>query len=338
MVTDDVCISTEFVDADERSDLWREVTRPLVETLPVAEDRHLPLHGSIRSRAIGELLIGATSFNRQQYQRDRRLVVRSGLDHYLVRVLTAGMLRGDFNGVDVAAAVGDICIFDLSQPLKGQVEAGSAMSITLPRALLDHAVGSRNLHGTVLKADGPMTPLVVSCLRGLSALDAPLHELQAMAAQDALVGLLAAALRGDTPDHSCGVASLGARLRQHIMEFMQRNLSLLELSPEFLCRRFNVSRAHLYRAFAGDGGVAAVLRDMRLDAVYRELTQLARASRSITEIAYSMGFSSGNQLLRSFRTRFGVTPSEARTAVDARWQSMDLHAYFARLAEKVGQI
>nr|WP_225737270.1 helix-turn-helix domain-containing protein [Dyella acidiphila] len=114
------------------------------------------------------------------------------------------------------------------------------------------------------------------------------------------------------PDDGHAVPSLGTRLRQTIVDFIARNLYLSELSPEFLCRRFNVSRAHLYRAFAADGGVAKVLRDMRLDAAYGELTDAGRATRSITEIAYSLGFSSASQLLRSFRTRFGITPKEAR--------------------------
>jgi AraC-like DNA-binding protein len=336
MMVEDVCISTDFVEADERSDFWREVTRPVFEALPLAGDRHLPLQGSIRSRVIGSLLVGATSFNAQRYQRDQRLVLCSGLDQYAVQILTSGTLRGDFNGVAVSASAGDIYIFDLAQPMRGQVEAGATMSLTLPRSLLGKALGSRNPHGTVLKADWPITPLVTACVRGLCALGKPLPESQALAAQEAVVTLLVAALRGDVPDDAAEAASLGARLRQRIMEFMQRNLYLLELSPDFLCHRFNVSRAHLYRAFAVDGGVAKVLRDMRLDAAYRELTKLARTSRSITELAYSLGFSSGNQLLRSFRVRFGMTPSEARTSAvaDTPWQGMDLQSYFARFARE----
>ncbi|MDO8979121.1 MAG: helix-turn-helix domain-containing protein [Afipia sp.] len=34
-------------------------------------------------------------------------------------------------------------------------------------------------------------------------------------------------------------------------------------------------------------------------------------SRSITEIAYDLGFSNSSQFLRAFRSRFAMTPSEA---------------------------
>ncbi|WP_426703067.1 helix-turn-helix domain-containing protein [Rhodanobacter sp. Col0626] len=329
-------MSTDFVEADEIDEFWRYVACPIVEPLPMAADRHRPLQGLTRSRVVGSLLIGTTSSSRQRHPCDRRLAVRSGFDHYLVQALTAGALQGDFNGIAVTAHSGDICIFDLAQPLKSQVEAGASISVALPRQLLKKVVGSRNLHGTVLKADWPMTPLLVACLGGLCTLAKPLPEMQALAAQEALVMLLSAALKGRWAIDVGDVASLAARLRQRIMEFMQRNLYLLDLSPDFLCRRFNVSRAHLYRAFAADGGVAKVLRDMRLDAVYRELTQVGRISRSITEVAYSLGFSSGNQLLRSFRARFGMTPSDAKAARsgDKAQQGVELQAHLACLPDK----
>jgi AraC-like DNA-binding protein len=66
------------------------------------------------------------------------------------------------------------------------------------------------------------------------------------------------------------------------------------------------------------------------------LTQADHASRSITELAYTLGFSSGNQLLRSFRARFGVTPSEARAqgarTPDRAGETMNLQAWIARLS------
>lgn len=238
--------------------------------------------------------------------------------HYLVQVLTSGKATRGFAGKHFSAGIGDICIVDLAQPQLIDAEANATLLMHLPRRSLDDAVGSQSLHGVVLKADRPMTPLIAAYLSSLCVLQAPLSEMQALAAQEAMVTLLSAALKDQRTDDAVRTSSLGTRLRQSILEFIAQNIYLLELSPDFLCRRFNVSRAHLYRAFAKDGGVAKVLRNMRLDAAYRELTQVAHAARSITEIAYSLGFSGGNQLLRSFRSRFGVTPSEARAASGVR--------------------
>lgn len=308
----DVGVSVDVVDADERDVSVRNATWPVVQMVPFVEHDGASRNGSMPSRHTGPPLIGVTASHRQHRHRDWHLVGQGKLDHYLLQLLTPDSLPVDFHDSAPGADVGDICIFDFSQTSQRQVEAGSILSIALPRQGLEKAIGSRNLHGTVLKAHGSMTPLIASVLRGLCSLETPLPDMQAMAAQEAVVTLLSAALKGDVRSGVVGASPLGAGLRQRIVEFITHNVHLLELSPDFLCRRFKVSRAHLYRAFASDGGVAKVLRDIRLDAAYRELTGAARTSRSITEIAYSLGFSSGNQLLRSFRVRFGMTPSEAR--------------------------
>ena len=341
MADDEVSISTDCVEVSDRSDFWREVTRPLVETLPFHEDRHLPLHGSISSRMVGPLQVGSASFNRQRYHRDRRHVAQSGLDHYFVHVLTSGAQHGDFDGVDVAAETGDICIFDLAQSQTSQVDAGSTIYVVLPRQSLEKALDSRKVHGAVLKAHWPVTRLIVDYMSSLCSLQTPLPGAQAEAAHEAMVTLLCAALRGSRWDDMASASPFEARLRQRILEFIRQNVHLQELSPDFLCQRFKVSRAHLYRAFAADGGVAKVMREVRLDAAYLELTQLGRSGRSITEIAYGLGFSSSNQLLRSFRARFGVTPSEARAigedSLELAQQGLDLHSHFSRYSGKTRQ-
>ena len=283
----------------------------------LAEDRRVPSRPSIRWRAIGVLQIGMTSLNEQRRRRDRSRAVQCGSDHYLVQVVTASTLRGDVDGLVAPEGGCDICIFDLCQPLPGRLDEGLALSVVLPRRLLEKAAGSRNPHGLVLKAGSPMTSLIVAYLEALYVLDAPLPEVQALAAQESVMTLLSAALNVAVPGDDGHAESQGAGLRLRVVDFISRNLCLLELCPEFLCRRFNVSRAHLYRAFAAQGGVAKTLRDMRLDAVYRELTEASASSRSISEMAWSFGFSSSNQLLRSFRARFGITPSEARATTAA---------------------
>ncbi|GHE80449.1 hypothetical protein GCM10019059_43340 [Camelimonas fluminis] len=182
-----------------------------------------------------------------------------------------------------------------------------------------------------------MTRLITTYLEGLVSLQETLGGPQALAAQEALITLLASALTAETPDQTHEQAPLAVALRQRVLMFIQQNLHAKDLSPETIQRQFNVSRAHLYRAFAADGGVAKVVQDKRLDATCLELLKPENAARSITDIAYSMGFSSSNQLLRSFRARFGITPTEARHEGLAsglqNGLTPDLQAYFSHLLE-----
>ncbi len=338
MVDDEIFISTEMVEVGDRTDFWREITKPLFEASPFPDDKGRPLQGLVRSRSVGSLVIASTTFGRQRQRRDRRTVLQSRVDHYMIQVMTSGTLKGDFNGTDVSAAPGDIYIQDLAQTLTCEVEAGSRIIVHIPRLQMEKAVGSRRVHGAVLKADSPITQLIITYLRGLYFLRGPLPEMEAVAAREAVVTLLAAALNGETPDGAADHSPLGAVLRQRIREFIEQNIHLPDLSPDFIARRFNVSRSHLYRVLADDGGVAAVVRDTRLDKAFLELTRSAASPRSITELAYRLGFSSGNQFLRAFRARFGIAPSEA---LDESWAFGDggqpiqeLQSYLAALRDR----
>lgn len=264
----EVLVSTDLVDVEHRSDFWREATKPFFETTPVSDDQVVPLKGSICSRPLGSILMGLVAFNRQQYHRDRRAIVESGLDSYMLQAVVAGTLRGDFNGVDVCAEPGDISIMDLGQMLRGQVDAGSRITFVVPRGPIEKATGSRNLHGTVLKGRWPMARVLIAYLEGLHAVGAQLSVAQAAVVEDSLIALLASALNGEIPDASPGYPPLEAALRQRILTFIEQNPGQRDLSLEFLVKRFNVSRSHLYRAFASDGGVATVLRDRRLDMAF----------------------------------------------------------------------
>ncbi len=339
MMAKDVFISTAMVEAEHRTEFWRAAAGPIFEPSPIPQEWNVPLEGILRARPFGSLVVGSTTFNNQRFNRDRRNIVQGGLDYYFIQIAVSGGMRGDFNGINVKADSGDILIADLAQTLRSETEAGYRASVLINRKLLEKAVGFRNLHGVVLKADWPMTRYLVTCLGGLFDLAPSLSDTQAASIEEAVIALLAAALKGAGVERPEDTSPLSLVLRQRVLEFMEQNIHTPELSPEFIQRRFHVSRAHLYRTFANDGGVAKVLRDMRLDAAFLELTKAERSTRSIAEIAFSLGFSSSNQFLRGFRARFGMTPTEAREerfALQSTTQPKpDLLAYFSDVRNQI---
>ena len=248
-MADEIFISTAMVETGARSDFWREATKPVFETSLLPDQKGAQLEGALRSRQLASLLIGRTSFNGQRYIRDRRIILQSDLDIYMVQVSASGSMTGDFNGRDVSATAGDICIQDLTQPFASQVDAGSRLSTAIPRHELERHVGPRNLHGVVLKAVWPMTRLITTYLEGLVSLQETLGGPQALAAQEALITLLASALTAEMLDQTHEQAPLAVALRQRVLMFIQQNLHAKDLSPETIQRQFNVSRAHPYRAY-----------------------------------------------------------------------------------------
>lgn len=331
--TDEILVSTDLVEDGLKSDFCREVTRPFYETTPSIGSESPLLEGTIRSRQVAELQFVSVAFNAQRYIRDRRIIAWSDLDQYLIAVVAADMF-GDFAGTSVKAQPRDICVLDLAQVLVGNVAAGGMFSTLIPRRTLAKATGHANLHGMILKAHLPMTKLLTAYLEGLNDLGGQLLDDEAAAVQEALVTILAAALRGKQPDNASDVRPLSIALRQRVLDFIDYNINDPDLSPDFILRRFNVSRAHLYRAFAEDGGISSVIRDRRLDAAFVELTRTDATARSITEIAFALGFSSSTHFLRRFRTRFGLTPGEARRERLSHQPAPELQAHFLEVGRR----
>ena len=339
IVKDELLLSTDMVEPHLRTDFWREATRPYFDTTGHA-DSGGALEGSIRSRTLGSLLIGPTSFNQQQYRRDRRVILEGGLDHYLLQLFVSGALQGDCEGRTVLVGPGDICAFDLTRTLDSRACAGSTLSILLPRERVDRAANGRSLHGVVLKAGSPVTRLLTDFIVSLSAVSADMEHADALAMEAAIIDLLASGLARQVPDGVADDPLLAPVLRRRILEFIDANLSDPKLGPTLLMRRFRVSRAHLYRMFAADGGVARAVRERRLDAAYRELIRPGGSPRLIYGIARHLGFSSSSQFLRAFRTRFGMTPSEARQQAAALPMLADprLEQVHARLDDYARQL
>ncbi len=337
---EEIVLSTEMVEPRLRNDLWREISRPFFETMPCPDEPKAVLEGSLRSRAVGSLLIGPTSFNRQQYCRDRRTILQGGLNQYFVQLFVAGTLEADCEGKIISVGPGDICVFDLARAFRSRVGAGSTLSLVLPREQVDKVASGRNLHGLVLKAGSPIARLLAGFITSLSDASAELGSADTQAIEAAAVALIASALVHQAPMAAAGDPALAQILRRRVLDFIDANLSASDLGPATLMRRFQVSRAHLYRMFATDGGVATIVREKRLDASFRELVRADAPPLPITQLARAFGFSSSSQFHRAFRARFVMTPSEARHEAPAtRFADQRLafvQGHFDRYAQQLG--
>lgn len=304
-------ISTEAIEPALRNEYWRDVTRPFCETTLPSLEMPATLEGSMRLRHLGALTFGSTVFNAQVYRRNQAMIVRSGLDHYLIHVLVAGFLRGDFDNRSVVAAPGDICFIDLARPYQCSVDAGERLAMTLPRAGIDMVLGTRNIHGLVLRSANPMTQLLRDYLRGFHAVAGQLSAGEDAAAQEALGTLLSAGFMDAFPAQHEPTSVLGLALRSRVLAYMDSHLANPALGPDMLAQRFRVSRAHLYRAFTDLGGIAHVIKTKRLDAAYAHIVDPRHAGVPVSQAAARFGFGHPGRFRKAFTARFGVMPDEA---------------------------
>jgi len=312
MQNHEVLISSDMVDPYSRNDFWREATRPYGETQLANTSNEKLLQGTIRTRVTGNLMIAATTFNAQQYKRTRQHILQNEFDGIVLQVITGGTLRGALGSRNVFANCGDICIVDLSKTFEIVAEAGSRLTFVIPRKVIESALGNRDIHGLVLKAAQPMTQLLLNYLYGLNDLSPKLTQPELSLATQALATLLSTNFTGAISESPDTVSIMEQALRERVLQFIDANLKNSELGTEMIMKQFRVSRAHLYRAFEADGGIAKIIRNKRIDFAYTELMNPQISAQSINQLSYQCGFSNIGQFLRAFRARFDMTPTEAK--------------------------
>lgn len=128
---------------------------------------------------------------------------------------------------------------------------------------------------------------------------------------------LAALALGATNDAAAvatGRGLRGARL-QAIRADIQQNLSDPRLSAETVARRQGITARYVRLLLESEGeSFSGLVMGARLERALRMLADPRMAHRTISGIAFDCGFSDLSYFNRSFRRRFGLTPSEARNA------------------------
>lgn len=302
-------VSTDLVDPAQRTDYWRDVTRPLFDSLPCDSGLYPMLEGSYGTQMIGSVMTGYARFKPQRFIRDWRIISRSGLeDFYLLQMFAGASAMIDCAGTKLSVSGGDVYLFDFGRIFSSHYSAGSTYSLLLRRDRVEKVMNGRNLHGTLLKAGLPQTRLLSDIITGLASLTPAATDTHALNVEDAVISLLVLALHCATPAESDQVSA--PILRMRVLDFIDHNLNDPSLDIPLLLSRFKVSRAHLYRMFETEGGIMRVIRERRLQAAYQQMMQ--RPVIAISQLAEHWGFAGSDQFQRSFRHYFGMTPNEVR--------------------------
>lgn len=101
--------------------------------------------------------------------------------------------------------------------------------------------------------------------------------------------------------------NLSVAVRALALAHIGRRLHDPEFGPEAFPAALRMSRSRLYAAFTGDDGVAAKIRDARLDRAYRRLAAV-RGRVQVASVMTSCGFTDAAPFSRAFRRRFELAP------------------------------
>jgi AraC-like DNA-binding protein len=256
-----------------------------------------------------------------EYDRTPAHIARGGLDHYHVTLCLEGTMWFGSGRREMTQHPGDIGLVDMAQPNRTVLSTTDGdryrlMSLILPRALMAPRLAHPDsATATLLPASHPHARLLASQLAALWHPPAP--EAERPEVTIAAIADIVAAAAGGTADTERGVERAEhhlhlAVIKRHIAENLETPLTTQEL-----CRRFEISRASLYRLFEADGGLAHYVQEQRLNRALMLLISPAAQSGRLIDLAVDLQFSSDSTFVRAFRRQFGVTPGEVRRLAEA---------------------
>jgi AraC-like DNA-binding protein len=308
-----VHFDTDKLDADKRFDAWRLALHAHRVWLPEGTDP-IQFAALVDAWSLGEVVLTHSRLPSVCLARTPEMAEADGEDWICLALQLSGTTRFtlDDGQLEHNVGPGEILAFDLTRDFKSETSVHEVVIAQISRRAMLQAIGEIPQHHGLL-IDGGWGRLLADCLLSL------IRQLPEMAAVDApglsrtLVHLVAACLKA-TPAGQAANGRRTADARRLIESYIENHLTSPDLGPTTICTSLGMSKAGLYRAFAGSEGVTSYIRKRRL-AVIHVLLNDPRETRSISEIAYQYGFVSDAHFSRVFRQKFGFSPRNARVGL-----------------------
>lgn len=259
--------------------------------------------------ALDHLVIQFATFTAQHWDRDAAMLRSFDPDHMVAVMTLDGIAEGTFGRNNFRTGPGDLQFIDLAGTSSHFSTASRTILLSVPRQVaaargLDPAV----LHGRSIRSG--FAQLLASHLLNVRRAVGDSPAASAGLLQRGILDMLSlAAVAAAEPRGEAGEPKEGARIAAQAL--IERELATPALTPAKLCRALGISRSTLHRLFARERGVRAYIRQRRLGAVHRALSD-PEGFEPIHMLAERFGFSDAAHLSRLFRSEYGMTPSNCR--------------------------
>lgn len=236
-------------------------------------------------------------------------------DKFVLVMVEAGSISVAQRGRQCRLQDGQYALLDCSHPLTfGGAGEYRLLALFIPAYLLKsrlrnapHIVAQpMPCTGSPWRIASNLLRLVMSEIRNI-----PIPMAYGYATQ--IVELVSIAVEADTqPD---GETSGRTAIFRRCAAYMRSQIADPGLDPARIAAAMGISVRYLHKIFHEEGeSVCDHLRDARLDAARKELSEPRKANVQIREIAHRVGFRSQAHFAAAFRQQYGVSATEHRKA------------------------
>jgi AraC-like DNA-binding protein len=273
------------------------------------------IDGSIASAEVGTLSLSQVTATAQLVHRTPAKIARANEDYFLVSIQTTGRGLVAQDGREAHLLPGDFALYDSTRPYTLGFDGDFQQYVLmLPgRVLRTELPGTERLTATLVSGQRGAGHLMINMIRTLAADIETLAPESAVAVADSVTQILIAGLSALPAARRAPLSQLHAYHLERIKACVRARLRDPELTVASVAAELRMSPSTLHRTWGGEAcSLADWIWAQRLDAAQRDLCDPGEAGRSVSEIAFSWGFSDAAHFSRAFRARFGRTPREVR--------------------------
>ncbi|MEU2281691.1 helix-turn-helix domain-containing protein [Streptomyces sp. NPDC013178] len=308
--------STATVDDPSQLSYWHQVVSEAFVPYDVAVPRRRTegFRGAVTAQAIGGMQVATVDADPHTVFRTPSLIRRSPQDDFLVNLAVRGSVIVTQDERDAVLRPGEFALYDSARPCRiTGLDRFGLVSLKIPRALfIAYCRLPQDATATVVRGDHGVGALFSPYLRSLTRHAAELAPDVVQQVGINVLELLGAALPKGLASGDGSALPRSAqwlRARQYIAE----HLADPQLSPAMVADALGVSVRYLQVLFRAEGtSPSRSIQEQRLERAARLLTDPRHARRTITDIAFGLGFKDASHFTRAFKNHYGTGPRAYR--------------------------
>ena len=310
-----IVFSTGEVHPRDRLSCWREEASQAYVAHKIRSDAERCFWGTIRAGSLDVLGLALFESGECTVERTERCVRLNADDDLLICLQRARNKTLHQDGRDAVLAVNDMVLVDPRRPFSFSVEAGhSALAIKVPRKELQERIGDvTGLTARTICGQQPAAALTSGVLALLPKYTEALNGQAAEKIARQALDLIALSLAGNADIKNVTLSARKEIALLRLKAAIEGALCDHTIKPIDAATRAGISVRYANSLLAEEHTSLEryiVLR--RLQRCYDALVDPAQLRRTVSDIAYSYGFSNMSHFTRRFKEQFGCLPRDCR--------------------------
>jgi AraC-like DNA-binding protein len=310
-----VVFDSKTLAASQRRQAWRDAICEIYLQVDCVAEKQCDYAGFVREARLGAVTLTDTLLSPQSIYRQKHHIHHLDKDCYYLGIEQRGAVNIYQAGSSFQLRPGIGALYYANEPYQLRCDGKSRQFwIELPRQAFDRRFDcGRPPLLTPLNLSRGLGRIVAEFCSTLAEEGANVDEPARDKLGEQFMDILALALSGQPDRQAADEQSVQhARLRS-VKSYIESNLGDPNLSLTMIARQNGISLRYLHQLFRlMDMSASEWLRLRRLQGCRELLASPQHAAQSITEIAYSMGFSSSSHFSNLFRAQFNMRPSDVR--------------------------